>query len=104
MACYLAGEPDEPQSRAHACVGPRDDRFRRDILELLDSSGPLRSRDLPDTCVVLGLDRLDQEPQRHPVLEFLMMRGEIVIAGGVGCERLRDLAERVCPSDVVFPI
>ncbi len=30
----------------------RNDRFGRDILELLGSSGPLTSRDIPDTSVV----------------------------------------------------
>jgi uncharacterized protein YcaQ len=35
------------------------------------------------------------------MLEFLMMRGEVAIAGRVGRERLWDLAERVYPADVV---
>jgi len=29
-----------------------NERFRRDILKLLRRSGPLSSRDIPDTCVV----------------------------------------------------
>jgi uncharacterized protein len=37
------------------------------------------------------------------MLELLMMRGEIAIAGRVGRERLWDLAERVYPADVVVP-
>jgi uncharacterized protein len=37
------------------------------------------------------------------MLEFLMMRGEVAIAGRVGRERQWDLAERVYPSDVVVP-
>ena len=37
------------------------------------------------------------------MLELLMMRGEIAIAGRVGRERLWDLAERVYPADVVIP-
>jgi hypothetical protein len=37
------------------------------------------------------------------MLEFLMMRGEVAIAGRVGRERLWDLAERVYPADVVIP-
>jgi uncharacterized protein YcaQ len=35
------------------------------------------------------------------MLEFLMTRGEVAIAGRVGRERLWDLPERVYPSDVV---
>jgi uncharacterized protein len=37
------------------------------------------------------------------MLEFLMMRGEIAIAGRAGRERLWDLPERVYPADVVVP-
>jgi uncharacterized protein len=37
------------------------------------------------------------------MLEFLMMRGEIAIAGRVGRERLWDVPERVYPADVVIP-
>jgi uncharacterized protein len=37
------------------------------------------------------------------MLECLMMRGEIAVAGRVGRERLWDVAERVYPADVVVP-
>jgi hypothetical protein len=37
------------------------------------------------------------------MLEFLMMRGEIAIAGRVGRERIWDLPERVYPADVEVP-
>jgi uncharacterized protein YcaQ len=37
------------------------------------------------------------------MLEFMMMRGEIAIAGRVGRERLWDLPERVYPADLVVP-
>jgi hypothetical protein len=37
------------------------------------------------------------------MLEFLMIRGEVAIAGRVARERLWDLAERVYPADVVVP-
>jgi uncharacterized protein YcaQ len=37
------------------------------------------------------------------MLEFLMMRGEVAIAGRVGRQRLWDLPERVYPADVVVP-
>jgi uncharacterized protein YcaQ len=37
------------------------------------------------------------------MLEFLMMRGEIAIAGRVGRERLWNLAARVYPADVLVP-
>jgi uncharacterized protein YcaQ len=37
------------------------------------------------------------------MLEFLMMRGEVAIAGRLGRERLWDLPERVYPAGVVVP-
>ena len=81
-----------------------NDRFRRDILALLARSGPLSSRDIPDTCVVpwasTGWTNTRNVTQ---MLEFLMMSGEVAIAGRVGRERLWDVAERVYPADVVVP-
>ena len=81
-----------------------NDRFRRDILALLARSGPLSSRDIPDTCVVpwasTGWTNSRNVTQ---MLEFLMMSGEVAIAGRVGRERLWDVAERVYPADVVVP-
>jgi hypothetical protein len=77
-----------------------NDPFRRDILDLLAASGPLLSRDIPDTCV---------EPWKSSgwtnnrnvtqMLEFLMKGGEVAIAGRKGKQRLWDLAERVYPAD-----
>ena len=79
-----------------------NDRFRRDILELLGSSGPLSSRDIPDTCVVPWASTgWTNDRNVTQMLEFLMMRGEVAIAGRVGRERLWDLAERVYPADMV---
>jgi uncharacterized protein YcaQ len=81
-----------------------NDRFRRDILDRLADSGPLTSRDIPDSSVVpwasTGWTKNRNVTQ---MLEFLMMRGEIAIAGRVRRERLWDLAERVYPADVHVP-
>src|SRR5688572_5120097 len=52
LGLYLADAAVWP-SYDHQRNWLRDnDRFRRDILELLGRSGPLSSRDIPDTCVV----------------------------------------------------
>ena len=81
-----------------------NDRFRRDILKLLRRSGPLSSRDIPDTSAVPWASTgWTNNRNVTQMLEFLMMRGEIAIAGRVGRERLWDLAERIYPSDVVVP-
>ena len=73
-----------------------NDSFRRDVLDLLRASGPLPSRDIPDTSVVpwqstgwTGNRNVTQ------MLEFLSARGEVATARRNGRERLWDLAERV---------
>jgi uncharacterized protein len=98
-----ASRTSRSHERTHAWIRDND-RFRRDILELLGSSGPLSSRDIPDTCVVPWASTgWTNNRNVTQMLELLMMRGEIAIAGRVGRERLWDLAERVYPADVVVP-
>jgi uncharacterized protein YcaQ len=104
LALYLAGAADWPPYEKQRTWLHANDRFRRDILDLLGSSGPLASRDIPDTCVVpwpsTGWTNNRNVTQ---MLEFLMMRGEVAIAGRVGRQRLWDLAERVYPADLAVP-
>ncbi|HUB22420.1 MAG TPA: crosslink repair DNA glycosylase YcaQ family protein [Streptosporangiaceae bacterium] len=81
-----------------------NDACRRDILHRLDTHGALPSRDLPDTC---------QAPWKSTgwtnnrnvtrLLDFMVQRGEVAVAGRSGSERLWDLAERVYPDDPVVP-
>src|SRR4030095_1282786 len=53
LGLYLAGEGRTARGHEGTRAWIREnDRFRRDILNLLGSSGPLTSRDIPDTCVV----------------------------------------------------
>jgi uncharacterized protein YcaQ len=81
-----------------------NDAFRRDILKLLRRSGPLSSRDIPDTCVVAWASTgWTNNRNVTQMLEFLMMHGEVAIAGRVGRERLWDVPARVYPADVVVP-
>jgi uncharacterized protein len=81
-----------------------NDSFRRDVLAWLADSGPLASRDIPDTSTVPWASTgWTNKRNVTQMLEFLMMRGEIAIAGRAGRERLWDLAERVYPSDVAIP-
>src|SRR5215203_2775883 len=104
LGLYLAGAADWPTyERTRAWIRDND-AFRRDILRLLRASGPLTSRDIPDTCVVpWASSGWTNSRNVTQMLEFLMMRGEVAIAGRVGRERLWDLAERVYPADVVVP-
>ena len=77
----------------------QNDSFRRDVLELLGGSGPLLSRDIPDTSVVAWPSTgWTNNRNVTQMLEFLMMRGEVAIAGRRGRQRLWDLAGRVYPA------
>jgi len=90
-----------PRGAAARAWIERNDRFRRDILELLGANGPLQSRDIPDTHVEpWGSTGWTNNRNVTQMLEFLAMRGEVAIAGRRGRQRLWDLAERVYPPDV----
>jgi uncharacterized protein YcaQ len=86
---------------------PRDwmkanDMFRRDVLKLLRRSGPLPSREIPDTCAVPWASTgWTNDRNVTQMLEYMAVRGEIAIAGRVGRERMWDLAERVYPKVAV---
>ena len=82
-----------------------NDACRRDILRRLSASGLLPSRELPDTCAVpwrsTGWTNNRNVTQ---LLEFMVSRGEVAVAGRLGNERLWDLAERVYPDIPVVPL
>ena len=62
-----------------------NDACRRDILDRLTRSGPLPSRELPDTCVgPVVLDPLDQRQEHHPAARVpgRLRRGRRRRAGG----------------------
>jgi uncharacterized protein YcaQ len=93
-----------PGPAAHRWL-EENDAFRKDVLDLLRRSGPLMSREMPDTSVVpwqstgwTGNRNVTQ------MLEFLNARGEVAIAGRVGRQRLWDVAERVYPQVEVVPL
>jgi len=104
LGLYLAGAADWPSyERTRAWIRDNDS-FRRDILDVLGRTGPLSSRDIPDTCVVPWASTgWTNNRNVTQMLEFLMLRGEVAIAGRVGRQRLWDVAERVYPADVVVP-
>src|SRR5262245_50329470 len=96
---------DEPR-RYHAVPGPSaarwleaNDSFRRDVLERLGASGPLPSKDIPDTSVVpwqsSGWTGNRNVPQ---MLEFLSAGGEVATAHRRGPQRLWVLSDRVSPA------
>ena len=104
VGLYLAGAADQPSYERSRVWLRANDRFRRDVLKLLGASGPLASRDIPDTAAVpwASTGWTDNRNVTR-MLELLMARGEVAISGRVGRERIWDLAERVYPSDVTVP-
>ena len=82
-----------------------NDECRRDILSRLSKSGPLPSRELPDTCAVEWKSTGWTNNQNViKLLDLMVSRGEVAVAGRRGSERLWDLAERVYPDDPIVPI
>jgi uncharacterized protein YcaQ len=104
VGLYLAGADDTPGHERSRVWLRENDRFRRDVLKLLGASGPLTSRDIPDTAAVPWASTgWTNNRNVTRMLEFLMARGEVAISGRVGRERIWDLAERVYSSDVAVP-
>jgi uncharacterized protein len=104
LGLYLAGAAEWPSYERSRAWLRDNDRFRRDILDRLGNSGPLSSREIPDTCVVPWASTgWTNNRNVTQMLEFLMMRGEVAITGRLGRERLWDLPERVYPAGVAVP-
>jgi uncharacterized protein YcaQ len=104
VGLYLAGAEDwPPWEKARRWLADND-AFRRDVLARLAESGPLTSREVPDTAAVPWASTgWTHNRNVTQMLEFLMMRGEVAVAGRAGRERVWDLAERVYPADLVVP-
>ena len=82
-----------------------NDGCRRDILHLLERSGPLPSREIPDTCDVPWVSSgWTHDRNVSMMLELLAARGEVAVAGRQGRDRLWDLASQVYPDDPVVPL
>ena len=106
LGLYLAEMAASPSGDKPRTWLRQNDRFRRDVLERLGTSGPLLSRDIPDTSVVPWPSTgWTNDRNVTQMLEILMMRGEVAISGRRGRQRVWDLAERVYPADIpVVPI
>ncbi|MFC7484073.1 DNA glycosylase AlkZ-like family protein [Luedemannella flava] len=79
-----------------------NDACRRDILDRLEIDGPLTSAQLPDTCwVPWRSSGWNNNRNVGRLLEFMVCRGEVAVAGRRGREKLWDLAERVYPDEAV---
>lgn len=99
LGLYLAGASELPAYERTRTWLAQNDRFRREILDLLERSGPLSSRDIPDTCAVpWASSGWTNSRNVTQMLELMAVRGEIAIAGRAGRERVWDLAGRVYPT------
>ena len=104
LGLHLADAAEWPRHERPQEWLRRNDSFRRDILDLLRSAGPLTSREIPDTSVVPWASTgWTNNRNVTRMLEFLMLRGEVAIAGRAGRERLWDLPERVYPTGLRIP-
>ena len=73
---------------------------RLDILERLRADGPLRAAALPDTTVRPWRSSGWNDNKNIPMLlDCLVLRGEVAVAGREGRQKLYDLATRVYPDD-----
>ena len=103
LGLYLADMATWPRHETSREWLRQNDRFRRDILDRLGASGPLVSRDIPDTSMVpWPSSGWTNDRNVTQMLEFLMMRGEVAIAGRRGRQRVWDLAARVYPADTAI--
>src|SRR5439155_8229698 len=104
IGLYLAGADLWPPYDKQRNWLRDNDRFRRDVIDRLRSSGPLSSREIPDTSVVpWPSSGWTNNRNVTQLLEFLMMRGEVAVSARIGRERVWELAERVYPGEVGVP-
>jgi hypothetical protein len=106
MAGWDSAERGEPAGwRASVRNWVRaNDACRRDILDRLGAEGPLTVRELPDTCEVPWKSTgWTNNRNVSQLLECMVVRGEVAIAGRRNGDRLWDLADRVYPDGPVVP-
>lgn len=104
----MAGWPntDDPKNyrTGQAAWVAANDGCRLDIIRRLRASGPMTSKELPDTCVKpWASSGWNNNRNVVMMLGFMEVRGEVAAAGREGRDRLWDLAERVYPDTPVVP-
>ena len=102
LGLFLAEMAAWPTSRGRVWQWLADnDDFRRNIAALLAESGPLSSRDVPDTAAVPWASTgWKNDRNVTQMLEFMALSGQVAVAGRTGRQRLWDLASRVYRADV----
>lgn len=101
LALYKAEMEAWPKYESTGRWFDDNSEFRDDILEQLEVDGPLTAREIPDTSIVSWPSSgWNNNRNVMMMLDCLMMRGEIAVAGRKGRDRLWDLAERVYHADI----
>lgn len=82
-----------------------NDDTRRDILAQLHDEGPCTARELPDTTLVPWQSSgWNNDRNVRRLLDMMVQRGEVAVAGQDGRDKLWDLAERVYPDVEPVPL
>lgn len=104
LGLHLAAASETLSSEKHRSWLAANETFRRDVLDRLADTGPLTSRQIPDTAAVPWPSTgWTNDRNVTQMLAFLHVRGEVAISARTGRERIWDLAERVYPSGVAIP-
>ena len=99
-----AGEQKDWQRRQTAWIEANGE-CHQDLLERLRGDGPLPASALPDSCVEpWPSSGWNNNRNVRMMLELMVARGEVAVAGREGRERLWDLAERIYPDDAPVPV
>ncbi|HWJ84851.1 MAG TPA: crosslink repair DNA glycosylase YcaQ family protein, partial [Cellulomonas sp.] len=100
MRAWPGGEDATGWQLAHDRWVRDNNACRIDVIERLRRDGPLPSSELPDTCVrPWRSSGWNNNRNLRMMLELLVQRGEVAVAGWEGRDRLWDLAERIYPDD-----
>lgn len=101
LALFRAEMDGPPKYESTARWLDDNEEFRQDVLDRLEQDGPLAARDIPDTSIVSWPSTgWNNNRNVMMMLEVLMGRGRVAVAGREGRDRLWDLAERVYHSDI----
>lgn len=98
LPAVIAEVRDAPMHQFMAQWFDKNEPFRRDLLALLETQGPLLSRDIPDTSIEpWPSSGWTNNRNVTKMLEALALRGYIAISGRKGRQRYWDVPERVYP-------
>ena len=99
MAAWPGTDPKDAWHQSGARWVEANSSARDDVLEALRADGPLPTSEVPDTCQVPWRSTgWTNHRNRAVLLQLLVRRGDIAVAGWDGPDKLWDLASRVYSS------